>query len=180
MNGNNSLNIGTRRLPCPTWWAVFSDRTGIYCFCQWVSDHFNSKISLKHRRALTITNRRLGQSDGALSPFNHTTVPLYPFLHGSFSNSAFGMKPRRLSGAILAARLPGCGVGWLSKKCCRWCPPIEELPHSKCENLDQANCPERNFRIPQKRHTVDQIVAKLRQPDMKLGKGKRCPRSASC
>ena len=33
--------------------------------------------------------------------------------------------------------------------------------------------------MPQKRHTVDQIVAKLRKADVELGKGKKvwnCPR----
>ena len=29
--------------------------------------------------------------------------------------------------------------------------------------------------MPQKRHTVDQIVAKLRKADVKLGKGKKAP-----
>ena len=29
--------------------------------------------------------------------------------------------------------------------------------------------------MPQKRHTVDQIVAKLRKGDVELGKGKRVP-----
>ena len=29
--------------------------------------------------------------------------------------------------------------------------------------------------MPQKRHTVDQIVAKLRKPDVELGKGKKVP-----
>ncbi len=29
--------------------------------------------------------------------------------------------------------------------------------------------------MPQKRHTVDQIVAKLRKADVKLGKGKKVP-----
>ena len=29
--------------------------------------------------------------------------------------------------------------------------------------------------MPQKRHTVDQIVAKLRKADMELGKGKKVP-----
>ena len=29
--------------------------------------------------------------------------------------------------------------------------------------------------MPQKRHTVDQIVAKLRQADVELGKGKKVP-----
>ena len=31
------------------------------------------------------------------------------------------------------------------------------------------------FRMPQKRHTVDQIVAKLRKADVELGKGKKVP-----
>ena len=29
--------------------------------------------------------------------------------------------------------------------------------------------------MPQKRHTVDQIVAKLRKADIELGKGKKAP-----
>ena len=29
--------------------------------------------------------------------------------------------------------------------------------------------------MPQKRHTVDQIVAKLRKADVELGKGKKVP-----
>ena len=29
--------------------------------------------------------------------------------------------------------------------------------------------------MPQKRHTVDQIVAKLRKADIELGKGKKVP-----
>ena len=32
--------------------------------------------------------------------------------------------------------------------------------------------------MPQKRHTVDQIVAKLRKADIELGKGKKVP--ATC
>ncbi|MDA7893858.1 hypothetical protein N9B38_02995 [bacterium] len=31
--------------------------------------------------------------------------------------------------------------------------------------------------MPQKRHTVDQIVAKLRKADVELGKGKKVPES---
>jgi len=31
------------------------------------------------------------------------------------------------------------------------------------------------FRMPQKRHTVDQIVTKLRKADGELGKGKKAP-----
>ena len=34
--------------------------------------------------------------------------------------------------------------------------------------------------MPQKRHTVDQIGAKLRKAAVELGKGKRCPKFASC
>jgi hypothetical protein len=33
--------------------------------------------------------------------------------------------------------------------------------------------------MPQKRHTVDQIVAKLRKADVELGKGKTVTRKAS-
>ena len=41
------------------------------------------------------------------------------------------------------------------------------------ERILIGNCPERTFTTPQKRHTVDQIVAKLRKADTELGKGKK-------
>ena len=48
-------------------------------------------------------------------------------------------------------------------------PPIE-VHHCERENLARTNSPERTFRTPQKRHTVDQIVAKLRKADVDVCK----------
>ena len=44
-----------------------------------------------------------------------------------------------------------------------------------CENLSQAKCLERILLMKQKRHTVDQIIGKLRRADVELGKGKKVP-----
>ena len=41
---------------------------------------------------------------------------------------------------------------------CMISPPIE-LHHCECENLDRACCLERTFRLPQKRHTLNQMIA---------------------
>ena len=38
-----------------------------------------------------------------------------------------------------------------------------------------GKCPERNFQMSQKRHSVDQIIAKLPRADIDLGKGKKVP-----
>ena len=60
-----------------------------------------------------------------------------------------------------------------------------DLPPSNCTIVSEKillgrNARARTFRMPQKRHTVDQILAKLRKADVELGKGKRCPNFASC
>jgi hypothetical protein len=38
-----------------------------------------------------------------------------------------------------------------------------------------AKCRERIFQMPKKRHGVEQIIPKLRQADVELGKGKKVP-----
>ncbi len=37
------------------------------------------------------------------------------------------------------------------------------------------NRPEKTFRLLSKRHSVDQIVTKLRKADVEVGKGKKVP-----
>ena len=58
-----------------------------------------------------------------------------------------------------------------------------DLPLRNCTTVSEriliGNCPERTFTTPQQRHTVDQIVAKLRKADGEIGKAKTHSSAAS-